>query len=409
MALNVTFGPLKTGYVTAAAAAAQEKNILQRAVESRLQGRPAQQTTRAAPAREWQQSVSPLRTVEGQGVSNLRYSPARSTLADNGRSFYQNPLQTPDGLYAITAPQREKQQEEFFRQNPKAAQTQLRAQDDAKKKATEEENARASRSRDRDSAFGSKVNVKQLSWDEYDALTPQERAAVDFNGALFDASEKDQAAGLKGSDDDYTQALRKVFGGNASADTYAPNTLALLDEIGYSDMGGSIDNFLKQGAAISTDDFAKLQGTGVLSKEAQDSADYRTRYVRDVANRTNTTLNDLLSKGQSLLQGMQETAQSYGSSAEQLPATPGWGDDHTDDFSQLFDYTSRADTDFTMDDLQSTADQSGFDLNDYLAYADSRMREYQQRSNRYGAVLGTDDSVTYASIPQLRSKLSEGN
>jgi hypothetical protein len=115
-----------------------------------------------------------------------------------------------------------------------------------------------------------KKQVDVLSWKEYRNLSPLQKDAVDFNTDLVAAVRKDkklQDTYNPDKDDKavYAEAIDKVFpGATTDSDTYAPETLALLQQIGYSDDLTDIDDFLYLDAAIKDKDLKNLlpQGDG---------------------------------------------------------------------------------------------------------------------------------------------------
>ena len=130
---------------------------------------------------------------------------------------------------------------------------------------------------------------EEMTWDEYNALDPDTRAAVDANTLLRDAVDKDTALvtqfdsnkdgrlsyaeGRKHyaarDDKNYDNNYRRVFSRGTSVDpnrprgseigelndlTYAPNTLAVLNMLDLNDSRGVIDDYLNGTAFINADD-----------------------------------------------------------------------------------------------------------------------------------------------------------
>ena len=145
---------------------------------------------------------------------------------------------------------------------------------------------------------------EEMSWEEYNALDPDTRAAVDANTLLRDAVDKDTALvtqfdsnkdgrltyaeGRKhyASKDDknYDNNYRRVFsrgvsvGNNQSGApeigerddlTYAPNTLAVLNLLDLNDGRGVLDDYLNGTAFINADDISEKRHT---RKQGQTSA-----------------------------------------------------------------------------------------------------------------------------------------
>lgn len=111
------------------------------------------------------------------------------------------------------------------------------------------------------------TSVRELTWDEYDALSPRARAAVDANTALLGAVRADTQAALKTadqSDDSYTSGIEALFGKEGGSDTYAPNTLKALQDLGLSNTEtGDIDQYLNGGALLRYDELESLNPTPI--------------------------------------------------------------------------------------------------------------------------------------------------
>lgn len=98
-------------------------------------------------------------------------------------------------------------------------------------------------------------HAKQMSWEAYQALDPDQRAAVDFNTLLVRAREKDLNTDYNPTDEQrtaYHNKMEAVMGAGNGSRTYAPETLALLDQIGYEGHGEDFDSFLSLKNAINS-------------------------------------------------------------------------------------------------------------------------------------------------------------
>ena len=130
---------------------------------------------------------------------------------------------------------------------------------------------------------------EEMSWEDYNSLDPETRAAVDANTLLREAVDKDTALvtqfdsnkdgrlsyaeGRKHyaarDDKNYDNNYRRVFSRGTSVDpnrprgseigelndlTYAPNTLAVLNMLDLNDSRGLIDDYLNGTAFINADD-----------------------------------------------------------------------------------------------------------------------------------------------------------
>lgn len=109
------------------------------------------------------------------------------------------------------------------------------------------------------SALGnSRVQVRELTWDEYSALSPRQQAAIDANTALVQASTADKELDPSARDKSYDARAEELFGAGG-AGVYAPNTLKLLEDMGISDMQGrNLNDFLTLNAGINSTDLENL-------------------------------------------------------------------------------------------------------------------------------------------------------
>ena len=117
-------------------------------------------------------------------------------------------------------------------------------------------------------------NIKELTWDEYDALSPRARAAVDANSALLNAVRQDKQANLlskESGDDSYNEGVKALFGEHGGSDTYAPATLKVLQDLGLSNTEtGDIDQYLSGGALLRADDLPNLNDQNFAGYEGKD-------------------------------------------------------------------------------------------------------------------------------------------
>jgi hypothetical protein len=106
--------------------------------------------------------------------------------------------------------------------------------------------------------------VQRMTWEEYNKLSSTQRAAIDFNTMLVRAVRKD----LKLQDEydpnaeqrvAYNTQAAKMFGAKGrDSETYAPETMAVLQQIKFKDVNADLDDFLGLRAAITEDDLKNL-------------------------------------------------------------------------------------------------------------------------------------------------------
>lgn len=111
----------------------------------------------------------------------------------------------------------------------------------------------------------------KMTWAEYNKLSPEQKAAVDWNTLLVRAVHKDKTSQdtygeqRPAQDAAYRQTLEQVFGReDRGSKVFAPETMALLQQIGYHDETGDLDDFLQLKTGITTEDLLVLpENTGI--------------------------------------------------------------------------------------------------------------------------------------------------
>lgn len=107
-----------------------------------------------------------------------------------------------------------------------------------------------------------------LTWKQYDKLSEDQKAAVDFNTRLVEARQRDlTGASLPISpekQEQYNKDVREMFGEQGGSDTIALNTVELLKGIDFKAVGADLDEFLSLERAIDADE---LKGF-TLTKDA---------------------------------------------------------------------------------------------------------------------------------------------
>lgn len=166
------------------------------------------------------------------------------------------------------------------------------------------------------SALGSLTTGEdgRLTWDQYNALTPVQRNAVDANEAILQAIEADKAdkgAGAKPDDWNYDETVERLFGREGGSDTYAPRTVKALDTLGLTNpTKGDLDNYLDGGALISLDDLSALGADriGELQGRGTESRSERENNALAFSGLANAKAAETLAQGQTLLQALSGNA-----------------------------------------------------------------------------------------------------
>ena len=266
----------------------------------------------------------------------------------------------------------------------------------------------------------------------YDNYTPTQKAAVDFNQMLLQAVHKDRKADYSPTDaqrTEYNASVDQTLGGHGS-DTYAPETLALLNQIGYSDPSASLDDFLSLKAGIGRKQIERMAdhqapapaAPGVetaagLSVTASPLDRERFNLAQSLAH-TTMAIEPTIAQGNKLLSTITDTAQvDRGDLLDKLGGTKtkfkggagyepagqldanGNAQDLNTYFQQAFDMlaSNKVDPKAVLADARSVLSPGS--LNQFMSYLNDR----SQYSERYGLPLGQGEG--YRSPDEFRKLL----
>jgi hypothetical protein len=321
----------------------------------------------------------------------------------------------------------------------------------ASQRADSREDPRAIRERN---LAGDHGKIDQLSWDEYNALSDRERSAVDFNSLLVQAVNKDKRMNKQGAYDDvsdqekmtYVAALKQQFGDETTptlnagvpiskgSDIYAPETLALLNQLDLKDSNANLDDFLNLKVAITAKDIAAMDVAGQrgpgdrpdVFNPVQGDAKDRLQMVQQYASSADQ-LRDSLVKGNEMLANFRQSVvadrnsgpnplvTSYGGTATKVNPGVGYGAPTGPDgnmtidgyFQLAFQSLAAAKADdqgraAVMDDARKMLKPE--ELQQFYNYIDRRSAE----AAASGAPLGPPGDVQYRSPQEFRELLGIG-
>lgn len=238
---------------------------------------------------------------------------------------------------------------------------------------------------------GAPVRTRELTWDEYNALSPQQRAAVDANTAIADAALLDKDAGTERAEG-YDEAVNSLFGTSGGSDRYAPATLAVLEQLGLKDLrGNDLDNFLNLDSLVTMDDLKLLtpEGEAQLAGAPKGREPMRLENAFSLSRAATSTLAQTLAKGQTLLQatGLSQSA---------------FDEETTGYLDQLWESMARKDNGY--DRARADADIAG--MRDELGLDNDAIYDYFNRrlsAATYGGALGSNPGATYMSADEIRN------
>lgn len=269
-----------------------------------------------------------------------------------------------------------------------------------------------------------KASTDRMTRAEYNALSPAERAAVDFNGELVRAVRKDtrlqkkyEKTATPEERETYDADVELLFGPDRGSETYAPETVAVLRQLDFSDTAADLDDFLNLSTAITVEDLSRIDtGGGPLDEAGRGRLELQQGLAQATAD-----LRETLARGNQLLQNFSVSARTdrlqhvdmLGGSPGQVNPGLGFGPPQWDAggnpadlntyFQQAFDILAdRA----NAKDRDAILTSIGGDLRpeeaeSFWRYVDKRTR----RAGRYDLDLGIEKDTRYHSAEQLRQLL----
>lgn len=276
--------------------------------------------------------------------------------------------------------------------------------------ATQEQEAQTYRGR----------KVQQMSWDDYLGLSEKKQAAVDFNTLLVQARRKDMQSDYEPNDaqrETYDLAVERMFGDEGKSEMFAPEMVALLDDIGFERSDAKrfddLDDFLGLSAALTPKDIRQI---GVVSDASETEAGaalptlqsaFRQQAVAGLAEGTQA-LQDSLTTGNQILENWRKVAAStrnetlsyYGGVANEL-ASPDIRVGENESYFQIAFNTLADSTNDpkTLELVKKDLGDKGFER--FLEYADTKSKY----SQTLGVGLGGDPQIQYRTPEEFRQLL----
>jgi hypothetical protein len=146
--------------------------------------------------------------------------------------------------------------------------------------------------------------VDRMTWDEYNALSPRERAAVDSNAQIVNAVRTDRANKDKygAPTAQYNETVEQMFGPGHGSETFAPAVVSYLDSIGFHDEAADLDDFLNLNAAIREQDLKHLDPTRgpVDTSKMSDVRLDRLGLATELSERTLASVDEVMRHGEQL-------------------------------------------------------------------------------------------------------------
>ena len=268
--------------------------------------------------------------------------------------------------------------------------------------------------------LGGSNKFYELTADDYYALSPRERAAVDYNTALSEAIEADYAIEGGPADDvkdAYFETADRVFMNPVEDFEYRPNTLAFLDSLGLTDMQGNIEQYVDGTLAVDDSDRGRLEALGPKSNGEQywnyvplrDQLSARlvdsTQAMQKQLNEGRNILTDPENFSADIAQFYNESLQGMGGvgiDPEALTAEADAQAAKDEKYGQAFELISRKDTAGTwgITDLVDQINAAGIDQGDFFNYIGNRLDAWDGKSP-----LGINGAAEYFSPDEIKKML----
>ena len=227
---------------------------------------------------------------------------------------------------------------------------------------------------------------EQMSVEAYLNLAPNQRAAVDANTALVSAVEKDiadwgsrQVKDRVINDKDYLSGVKGKFGDDGGSDTYAPRTMAVLNDLGLNTEGRDLDQYLNLSALVTADDLKGL----AKGAPAPAAGDVRSENAQAFSTAATRRLSETLATGQNLLDSIrgssEQNAELFGP-ADNVNGIGTSGNERDADLASAFDIFAQTQsqgdlTPETVDNVYAELQtKHGVTPNEVAQYFDTRLQ-----------------------------------
>jgi hypothetical protein len=275
--------------------------------------------------------------------------------------------------------------------------------------------------------------AKEMSWDDYLGLTDRARAAVDFNTMLVQARQKDLRSDYEPTDQQrevYDRTVGRMFGKEGVSETFAPETVAMLNDINFEATDqrrfDDLDDFLGLSAALTAKDIDKIGklkppdpviggGTGAAMDQSLGGlvqADVPNETLSQVATTLaagTAQMQQAMTRGNQVLENWKQVAAGarnesvgfYGGIANKVAAPDiRVGGSNDSYFAMAYDTLADASNGPEVVEL-IRKDLGDKDFKKFLAYADTKT----QYSLDQSVGLGSDPAVQYRSPDEFRQVL----
>lgn len=263
---------------------------------------------------------------------------------------------------------------------------------------------------------GSNQRQRAMTSAEFAALSPRQKAAVELTSMLAAAAEQDRGVSQKGNPggDEYDERVEALFNGEGATARYAPATVDVLENIGWTGTATDLDDVLKGKLGFTRQDLKDLErpenkgGTDVrLNTAAKMRDDLQSSLVRAfvAARKEAVPGQNLLGQKRELLGYDELPGFATGESRVVSHAEDGTPVQLNEYFKTAFDFLGDSNTTISPDDVfaQVKANTTDEEFAAFLNFVDLNSRE----AKNYRQPLGDTEGKTYFDPVEFRQSIAK--
>lgn len=265
---------------------------------------------------------------------------------------------------------------------------------------------------------GSLERVKALTSEEYAAMSPQQKAAVELNSMLVEAVKADMAIpkNHRKVEDSYRDAVEKIFtgeGAEASKKNYAPNTVAILSDIGWSATATDLEDVLSGKLGFTRQDIKDLgpEREGVAPDASLNTAEKLRDEIQASLVKAFTAARKEPIQGQNLLGAKQELLDydkmpGFSTKPSRVVYSGPDGDvDVNAFFRSGFDLLANSNSEYTAEEIlaDARANLNDKEFQQFLNFVDINSRD----AKKFRQPLGSTEGTTYFDPVEFRKEIAK--
>lgn len=257
---------------------------------------------------------------------------------------------------------------------------------------------------------GSAERARAMTSAEFAALSPRQKAAVELNSMLLEAAKADRGLAQKGDPGgkEYDAAVEALFTGEGRTAPYAPNTVGVLENIGWTGVGTDLEDVLSGKLGFTRQDIEDLgpEREGVAPDASLNTGEHLRDQLQSSLVKAFTASRKEAVQGENLLAAKQELLGydklpgfSEKKGREVVP-----GVDVNTFIRSGFDLLTNSNTEFTPEQIIADARQNltETEFQQFLNFVDVNSRD----AKNYRQPLGANPEQTYFDPVEFRKSIA---